>query len=246
MTISVRALGRGLAEFLIALLKTFRGIENFFIRLLRVFLSVIYPPVLVVGAGFLGYLYGPELLPRVLLLSQGSIFREVSPALWEKALRWTAVITLAFSGYITYLFHRELAQLRSTAEYAYSRYRQVYSLPGSRITDFLWALFRAICLVYLSLGFTVFCIIGVPFLVTQNWLFRVLLICFLGARPSTYYRAVSSVLKRSFSPLRLQWIVKHTGEITPRLEIKLQEYIKRQDRRERAQTIDREVQRNDW
>jgi hypothetical protein len=213
-------------------------------RLLRGVLRTAYLPGAMVVCSGAAYLLADRLAPYLIALSSGSFLEGVSLTVWERICQWSLALTFGGVGWIGYLRHQELSKLRSQHEFTYSRYREIFATPGSRVTDFFWAYFVATLLVNVPVGLMVFIVFVAPFLITENWLVRIFLVMVLTSGVGTFLNGGAAVLMETFRPRRLEAEVQGAGQIIDELEKQYQRYLAEKEKEER--TTDSELRNNDW
>jgi hypothetical protein len=214
------------------------------LRLLRAALGVVYLPAALAGGFLLGYFVGPTCAPWVMDCLSGTFLDGLTLETLERLCRWSAAISLMAVGGIGYQRHQQLSRLRLQHEFTYQRYQEIIGTPGSRLTDFLWAYSTAFVLVNVPVGLMVAIVFVAPFFITENWLFRVLLIFFLMSGMGSFLNGAAVVLLETFKPRRLEAELQEAGRITPRLEREHQRYTAQKESRQRMS--DKELREDDW
>lgn len=222
----------------------FQTLEAALVRLLREAIDFLYLPV-ALGVGFLvGYLFGPEIAPSVMEVAKETFMAGFELSAWERICRWVAAVSLTAVGGIGYKRHQLLAKLRELHEYTYEHFHEIVSTPGSRLTDFFWAYLTAFVLVNVPVVVMLGIVVGVPLLITQNWLFRVLLIIFFLSGANTFLMGAANILLETFKPRRLEKEVQQADKIVPRLQREYERYLA--EKRARESLSDQEVRTDDW
>lgn len=213
-------------------------------RLLRVVVGVVYAPLAVSVGTILGYHYGPELAPHAVSLAERGYLPGFSLGVWEWLCKWGGTISLMAVGYVGYMRHQMISKLRAHHELTYWKYQVIGATPGSRLTDFLWSYLTAAVLFNVPVAVLLFCLIGIPWLVTKNLLLRIAIFIFLASGINQILNGSATIFLEAFKPRRLQWEVENAAQIVPQLEVRYQQYLRAKAKAEEGK--DEEVETDDW